>query len=71
MHARYQGTEAYMNIVDYVILFLIFGVVIALVAGVITMLRGNNPQRSNRMMMWRVILQGAVLVLCGLFLASK
>ena len=55
--------------------FLIIGIVVAalatlvvLVRGIIQMLRGNDPRRSNRLMQMRVILQFAVLILVVLFM---
>jgi hypothetical protein len=42
-----------------------------LFAGVIGLVRGNgggDPMRSNRLMRWRVILQGVALVLFALLL---
>ena len=40
-----------------------------LVAGMIGMVRDNNdPARSNRLMRWRVILQGAALGLLALLM---
>jgi hypothetical protein len=54
---------------------LIFGIVIAalatlavLVRGIIQMIRGNDPRRSNKFMQMRVLLQGLVLVLVVLFM---
>jgi hypothetical protein len=34
-----------------------------LLAGVFGLARGNDPERSNVLMRWRVVLQGAALVL--------
>jgi threonine/homoserine/homoserine lactone efflux protein len=40
-----------------------------LFAGMIGLVRGNgDPMRSNRLMRWRVILQGVALALFGLLL---
>lgn len=39
-----------------------------LIAGVVQMFRGNDPARSNRLMVWRVVLQGIVVVLAAAFL---
>jgi len=38
------------------------GVLIALGVGVVTMLKGGNPRRSNKMMQMRVIMQAVALV---------
>jgi tellurite resistance protein TehA-like permease len=40
----------------------------ALALGVINMARGNNPQRSNKLMRSRVLLQGLALLLFALFM---
>ncbi|MBX5454564.1 MAG: twin transmembrane helix small protein [Acidobacteriia bacterium] len=34
-----------------------------LLAGVVGLARGEDPRRSNRLMRWRVILQGVALLL--------
>jgi hypothetical protein len=34
-----------------------------LLAGVVGLARGDDPRRSNRLMRWRVILQGVALLL--------
>lgn len=34
-----------------------------LLAGVVGLARGTDPQRSNALMRWRVLLQGAALLL--------
>jgi len=39
-----------------------------LLMGVISMARGGNPRRSNKLMQWRVILQGLALLLFALFM---
>jgi hypothetical protein len=40
-----------------------------LVAGMVGMVRGGDPHRSNRLMRWRVILQGAALLLLALMMS--
>jgi hypothetical protein len=44
------------------LVFLTVGVVSVLVLGVIGLFRGADPRRSNKLMQYRVILQGAALV---------
>jgi uncharacterized BrkB/YihY/UPF0761 family membrane protein len=39
-----------------------------LLMGIVTMARGGNPRRSNKLMQWRVILQGLALLLFALFM---
>jgi hypothetical protein len=34
-----------------------------LIAGMIGMVREGNPRRSNKLMQWRVLLQGAAILL--------
>jgi hypothetical protein len=60
-----------MGVVDYLILALMAGVLVVLMAGVYQMLTGKNPRRSNQLMVWRVALQAVVILLAGLFLATK
>jgi len=45
------------------------GVLGVLLAGIIGVARGGDPRRSNRLMRWRVILQGAALLLLALLLS--
>ncbi len=59
-----------MSAIDYIILALMAAVLVVLVMGVIQMMRGNDPARSNRLMMWRVVLQGAIILLLAVFLAK-
>lgn len=44
------------------------GVLGVLLAGVTTMLRGGNPRRSNKLMQWRVIMQGVALLLLAILM---
>jgi NADH:ubiquinone oxidoreductase subunit 6 (subunit J) len=44
------------------------GVLIVLVVGVATMLRGGNPRRSNKLMQARVIMQGLALLLLAILM---
>ena len=60
-----------MSAVDYIILALLIAVLAVLLAGVYQMMRGGNPQLSNRLMMWRVVLQGLAILLVVLFLARR
>ena len=49
---------------------LMLGVLGVLFAGLIGLVRGgNNPQRSNALMRWRVLLQGAALLLFMLLMS--
>ncbi len=57
---------------DYVFPLLVvlaaLGALGVLVLGVINMARGNNPQRSQTLMQWRVVLQGLALLLFAIFM---
>jgi threonine/homoserine/homoserine lactone efflux protein len=47
------------------------GVLGVLGAGMLGVVRGNDPMRSNRLMRWRVILQGVALALFALLLLTR
>jgi hypothetical protein len=51
--------EGFLHIVTYVALA---AVVIILVLGILNMMRGTSPNRSQTLMRWRVILQFVALV---------
>lgn len=58
-----------MTILLVVLMLAVLGV---LLAGVITMARGGDSAKQNKLMIWRVALQGtALLVLGSLFLFSR
>ena len=60
--ARYAG--AMRGAFTVIIVLLMLGTLGVLVAGMFGMVRGNgDPARSNRLMRWRVILQGAALLM--------
>jgi threonine/homoserine/homoserine lactone efflux protein len=58
-----------------VLMILLLVVMVAILAvlgaGMVGVARGGNPQRSNRLMRWRVILQGAALVIVALLLMTR
>jgi len=62
-----QGT---LHIVTYVALAAVF---VVLILGVVNMMRGTSPNRSQTLMRWRVILQFAALVvmMTALYLSSR
>jgi hypothetical protein len=62
-----QGT---LHIVTYVALA---AVLVILILGIINMMRGTSPSRSQTLMRWRVILQFVALVvmMSALYLASR
>jgi len=43
-------------------------VAIILIMGVVGMLRGGDPRQSNKLMRWRVVLQGVALAIVALLL---
>jgi hypothetical protein len=47
---------------------LMLGTLGVLFAGLFGLVRGNDPSRSNTLMRWRVILQGAALLLFALLM---
>jgi Hypoxia induced protein conserved region len=50
------------------VLLAMLGALGALGLGVINMARGNDPRRSNRLMVSRLVLQGLALLLFALFM---
>jgi NADH:ubiquinone oxidoreductase subunit 6 (subunit J) len=44
------------------------GVLAVLLSGLVTMLKGGNPRRSNKLMQWRVIMQGLALLLLAILM---
>ena len=50
------------------VLLAMLGALGALALGVINMAKGNNPQRSQKLMQSRVLLQGLALLLFALFM---
>lgn len=50
----------FFTILTGIALLATFGV---LVAGMIGLARGGDPMRSNRLMRWRVIMQGVTIIL--------
>lgn len=63
-----------MSIGAIILLGLLLAAVLAvLVMGVVGMIRsgGENPQRSNKLMQWRVALQALAILLLFLILASQ
>ncbi len=50
------------------VLLAMFAVLGVLALGVFNMARGNNPQRSQKLMQSRVVLQGLALLLFAIFM---
>lgn len=72
-----RGTQrtyllAMVTLVGILLVISMLGVVGVLFAGMLGLVRGpSDPQRSNALMRWRVILQGVALALFALFLAIR
>lgn len=70
-HLRAGRYDAAMSVFLTVILVLaMIGVLVALGVGVVTMLKGGNPRRSNKMMQMRVVMQAVALVALALLMMS-
>jgi hypothetical protein len=50
------------------LVFALVGVLIALGVGVVTMLKGGNPRRSNKLMQMRVLMQAVALVVLAILM---
>jgi uncharacterized membrane protein HdeD (DUF308 family) len=61
-----------MSIIVILLFATMLAVVAVMTAGVVLMARGGevNKKYSNRLMQWRVMLQGIALVLVGILFAS-
>jgi hypothetical protein len=58
-----------ITFLEILVVLAMVGVFGVLVAGMVGLVRGNNdPARSNRLMRWRIILQGAALLLFALLM---
>ena len=51
------------GIVDYLAPIAVAAVAVVLVLGLINMMRGGNPNRSQTLMRWRVLLQFAAIII--------
>jgi NADH:ubiquinone oxidoreductase subunit 6 (subunit J) len=54
--------------VTILLLLVLAGVLGVLLTGVVTLLKGGNPRRSNKLMQWRVIMQGLALLLLAILM---
>ncbi len=71
-----QGASAaYVEAMNQFLMILLVAVMLAvlgvLVAGMIGVARGGDPARSNRLMRWRVILQGVAIAIFALLMLSR
>ncbi|MGL5448713.1 MAG: twin transmembrane helix small protein [Rhabdaerophilum sp.] len=61
-----------MNTMGIIVNISIAAVAVVLVMGLINMLRGGSPDKSQQLMRWRVLLQFvAVLAMLGYFLIAS
>jgi NADH:ubiquinone oxidoreductase subunit 6 (subunit J) len=51
-----------------ILVLALVGVLIALGVGVVTMLKGGNPRRSNKLMQMRVLMQAVALVVLAILM---
>jgi hypothetical protein len=52
-----------MTFIDALVPFAVAAVAVVLVLGLVNMMRGGSPNRSQTLMRWRVILQFAAVLL--------
>ena len=60
--------SAVKTFLTILIVLLMVGTLGVLFAGLFGLVRGSDPARSNQLMRWRVILQGAALLLFALLM---
>jgi Hypoxia induced protein conserved region len=59
------------SILTVLLMMTMLAVLGVLIAGFIGVARGGNPRRSNRLMRWRVMLQGLALFIFVLLMLSR
>jgi hypothetical protein len=62
----YHHMHAVLTVLIGVLMLATLGV---LIAGMLGMVREGNPRRSNKLMQWRVLLQGATILLFMLLMS--
>ncbi len=58
----------FLTVLLMVVMLAVLGV---LIAGIVGVARGGNPVRSNRLMRWRVMLQGLALLIFVMLMLSR
>jgi hypothetical protein len=58
--------HAFLTVLIGILMLATLGV---LIAGMVGLVRDGDPRRSNRLMQWRVILQGAAIVLFAIMMS--
>ena len=59
------------NVLTVLLMITMLAVLGVLIAGFIGVSRGGDPRRSNRLMRWRVMLQGLALFIFVLLMLSR
>ena len=59
------------SVLTVLLMMTMLAVLGVLIAGFIGVARGGNPRRSNRLMRWRVMLQGLALFIFVLLMLSR
>jgi len=61
------GMKVFLTVM---VALLMFATVAVLIAGMVGLVRGGgDPRRSNQLMRWRIILQGAALILFAILMS--
>jgi predicted membrane-bound mannosyltransferase len=58
--------HAFLTVLIGILMLATLGV---LIAGMVGLVREGDPRRSNKLMQWRVLLQGAVILLFVIFMS--
>lgn len=58
--------HVFLNVLIGILMLATLGV---LVAGMVGLVRDGDPRRSNRLMQWRVVLQGAAILLFAIMIS--
>ncbi len=68
-----SGLSAMSNVLNYITPFAVLAVAVVLVLGLVNMMRGGSPNRSQQLMRLRVLLQFAAVVIgmAALYFASR
>jgi hypothetical protein len=64
--ARYKAPMQY--VFPILVVLAMLGALGSLIFGLVNMAKGDNPQRSNKLMRYRVLLQGLALLFFALFM---
>jgi hypothetical protein len=56
---------------SFILALLMLAVVAVLSAGIFGLARGSPPERANKLMRWRIILQGAAIIILALMFMTR